>query len=199
MLFDFDRYERERLAREAVAAGSRDRTLLGRGSLSLVLALVAVLGVGLWWMLLHASLWHNAPPAPTISMHVAEVTPTDSSFGEPVRVVSGKTAYWRVAIHDSTGRPLAGALVQVDVLAADGAVRAQPVTTTNTDGLALFRYALPGDVESRVYTIRVVNVFNTLHPGAVYDAVANAATSSSFSVNTPAPSGSPHAPDSSGS
>jgi hypothetical protein len=195
MLFDFDRYERERLAREAQAAGSRDRTLHGRGSVSVVLVLAAVLGVGLWWMLLHARQWNSIPPVPAVTMHVAEVTVTDASFADPLRLVTGGTAYWRVAIRDSNDRPLSGALVQVDVLAADGAVRAQPVTTTNTDGLALFRYALPADAEPRVYTIRVVNVFHTLRPGAIYDAAANTATSSSFSVNTTASE--PRGPESS--
>ena len=183
MLFDFDRFERERLAREASASGSSSRGLAPWWLVLGILACAVALGAALWSVGRFVGPAKSVVAAPSLKMHVAEVTPTEPNFAEPTRVVADGTAYWRVAIRDAEEHPLVGVLVQMDVLAADGAVRAQPVTTTNPDGLALFRYALPAADAPQVYTVRVVNLFHTLHPEAVYDRAANAAWSSSFSVS----------------
>jgi len=183
MLFDFHRFERERRAREASTSGSSSRNLAPWWLVIGVLGCAVGLGAVLWWVGRFVGPAKTEVTARALRMHVAEVTPTEPNFAEPTRVVADGTAYWRVAIRDAEEHPLAGVLVQMDVLAADGAVRAQPVTTTNPDGLALFRYALPAADAPQVYTVRVVNVFHTLHPEAVYDRAANAAWSSSFSVS----------------
>jgi hypothetical protein len=115
-------------------------------------------------------------------MHVAEVVPTDATFREPARAFSG-TAYWRVAIQDAHGQPVAAALVQVEIVGPDTAVRERPLATTGGDGLARFTYSLRRSDLPGVYTVRVVAVSHADCSEAAYDSAANDARSTSFSVN----------------
>jgi hypothetical protein len=138
------------------------------------------------WLVPHLMPTGRVPPAPVappLKMHVAEVVSTDAIFREPARAFSGHTVYWRIAIRDAQERPVAAARVHVDVVAPDGAVRARPVTITGSDGLALFTYALGEAGPRGVYTVRVVDVLHECSD-AEYDAAANVARSTSFSVST---------------
>jgi hypothetical protein len=184
MLFDYKDFESGHRSPDTNAARSHHQALWRRWRVTWALGALG-LGAAAWWIAALTMPAESVVDVPLVKMHVAEVMPTDASFGEPTRSISGGVAYWRVAIHDADEHPVPGVLVQVDVVAADGAVHARPVTTTNADGLALFRYVLPEADTSHVYTVRVVNVFHIDRREAVYDRTANTAWSSSFSVNEP--------------
>lgn len=118
-------------------------------------------------------------------MHVSEVAPTDVTFREPVRAFDDDQAYWRVAIRDAQEHPVSGARVHMDVVLPDGAVCARLVGITGGDGFALFAYSLRGAEAAGVYTVRVTHVSHSGLGVASYDASANTAWSTSFSVNSP--------------
>jgi hypothetical protein len=128
-------------------------------------------------------------------MHVAEVAPTDAMFREPARAFNGGTAYWRVAVRDAQGQPVAAARVQVEIVGPDRAVRGRPLAMTGSDGLARFTYLLRGSDLPGVYTVRVVEVSHPNCGDATYDSAANDARSTSFSVNTPAVVPHPRGPE----
>jgi hypothetical protein len=165
------------------AAGPRDR----RPGYSLAwCALAGALAAAGWWLVAQSMPTERVvsdPAEPPLKMHLAEVVPTDAIFREPARAFSGDAAYWRIAIRDAQERPVAAARVHVDVVAPDGAVRARPVTTTGSDGLALFAYSLGEAGPRGVYTVRVVDVSRE-GGNAEYDRAASVARSTSFSVST---------------
>jgi hypothetical protein len=116
-------------------------------------------------------------------MHVTEVVPTDATFREPVRAFGGDTAFWRVAVRDAQGQPVAAARVEVEVVGPDTALRGRPLATTGSDGVARFTHSLRGSNLPGVYTVRVVEVSHPDCRDAAYDGAANDARSTSFSVS----------------
>jgi hypothetical protein len=164
----------------SLASGqSRRAERLRCAMLSIPAGLVAV-AVAMWWAAPQGML----PPlaqAPSRSVHVAEIVPTDATYTEAQRAFGDGSACWRVSILDAYAAPVAAARVNVDLIGIDGAVWAHLVATTGEDGSARFSYRLGTPTASGVYTIRVIDVWHG-DPGIVYDRAVNTASANSFSV-----------------
>jgi hypothetical protein len=122
------------------------------------------------------------PPAPSPEppvMHVTEVVTTDAGFRSPARSFV-EEAYWRVAVAEADGQPVAGALVQAEVVRPDGVVLATRTTMTGTDGSVFFAQPLRPSDPDGTYTVRVTQVTRPDHPGASYDPAADVASSATF-------------------
>ena len=153
-----------------------NRTWILSGSL-------ASLAVAAWGLATIAPA-ERAPQPTNLKMHVAEVVPTDSIFREPVLAFNDGSAYWRVLIRDAQEQPVTGVRVHVDVVASDGAVRTRLSAVTGGDGYARFAYPLHAPESGAVYTVRVSDVVRA-DTRATYDRAANAASTTSFSLNQP--------------
>lgn len=157
---------------------------------------LASLAAAAWWLAMSIAPGERAPQQTNLRVHVAEVVPTDSMFREPVLAFDDGAAYWRVLIRDAQEQPVTGVRVHVDVVASDGAVRTRLSAVTGRDGYARFAYPLRAPESDDIYTVRVADV---VHAGtrAIYDRAANAASTTSFSLNQrdrPQPAQSPAAP-----
>jgi hypothetical protein len=155
---------------------------------------LASLAAAASWLAMSIAPVERPPQATNLKMHVGEIVPTDSIFREPMRAFNGGSVYWRVLIRDAQEQPVTGVGVHVDVVAPDGAILARLTAVTGGDGCARFTYPLRAPESGAVYTVRVADVVHT-DPAAAYDRAANAASTTSFSVDhgdRPQPAPRPH-------
>jgi len=116
-------------------------------------------------------------------MHLDGIFTTGADFRTPNAAFErGVRINWQVRIADQNQRPVPAAITECELVSPNGDVLEHHKAMSGTDGTALFSRALPPDVASGRYRIRVKAIAHADWSNAIYKPASNLQSAAEFEV-----------------
>ncbi len=116
-------------------------------------------------------------------VHVPTIEITDATFKTVLSSLArGELLRWKVKVEDESEEPVAGAIVEAEVVRADGSLFDTQRGMTGSDGSALFTMRSQLEMPVGQYNVRIKSVRSVHSPDARYAPSANLISASTFMV-----------------